>query len=390
MRVFALSFLFLLAFLSFFEMLLRYKNFYYAPWDFKGPFFIEEEDGYMTNPQYTRLTVNNFINAHPQWLKKEKETDIYRIALLGESTVFGLGEATDLKEGIIRRIREEFSDGKMSVLEPKIEIINLGFQSCGSDRTLITARELHKIKPDLVLIYSGHSELTSLANPKTNTMITGKYPILATLLRFRLLQIILYTMKDNYTGEDKQWVGQFKKTFSQEEKGLIFEEYRANLEKIVDESKKTGAKVILSTLGYNLRAIADLKLTESNYKRIDKNNGDLENIQRFCGMANYHYQKKNFLLTRFYLDKYNENNPAQGNASVFSNKIVAQTAIKKDVIYLDAEEIISQNSENGITGYDFFADHCHFNQEGSKFLQGIFVNSIFENDYQSFENFYSR
>ncbi|MBK47446.1 MAG: hypothetical protein CMI94_00265 [Pelagibacteraceae bacterium] len=88
--------------------------------------------------------------------KKKKPDDIYRVVILGGSTVFGDG-AESIKDNLPSKLKNEFIENQD--IKQKIEIINAGVGGYDSGQEFMYLyTELLSFKPDLVLVYNGWND----------------------------------------------------------------------------------------------------------------------------------------------------------------------------------------------------------------------------------------
>lgn len=113
------------------------------------PFFVqgqgELKQYYVTNPHFSN-SINNQIFP----IKKEK--GVTRIFVVGSSAAFAWPFTEEFGfTGYLRRVLDHFAPGKF-------EIINAAGMSFGSHRVYDVLKDVVKLEPDLVLVYSGNNE----------------------------------------------------------------------------------------------------------------------------------------------------------------------------------------------------------------------------------------
>lgn len=109
-------------------------------------------DIYPTGEYYNLITLNNY-GLHDSDLMMEKPRDTFRILILGDS--FPQGWQVKLEQGFPWLMENELN----SIASRKIEVINMGVDTYGTDRELLLFAALGwRFQPDLVLLsfYTGN------------------------------------------------------------------------------------------------------------------------------------------------------------------------------------------------------------------------------------------
>ena len=112
-------------------------------------------DEIIPNQQSNSVTINS-LGFRGEEFSPEKPDDVYRIFMLGGSTMFGHGSTSDQTTipGYAQEILQNHD------IELKIEIINGGIQGADSyAETKITENKLVNYSPDMVIIYDGWNDL---------------------------------------------------------------------------------------------------------------------------------------------------------------------------------------------------------------------------------------
>ena len=112
-------------------------------------------DELIPNQQSNSVTINN-LGFRGEEFSPEKPDDIYRIFMVGGSTMFGHGATSDQTTipGVVQKSFENYTD------EFKIEVINAGIQGADSyAETKIIENKLINYSPDMVVVYDGWNDL---------------------------------------------------------------------------------------------------------------------------------------------------------------------------------------------------------------------------------------
>jgi len=112
-------------------------------------------DELIPNQQSNSVTINS-LGFRGGEFSPEKPDDVYRIFMLGGSTMFGYGATSD-ETTIPGYLQEFFRNHDM---EFKIEIINAGIQGADSyAETKIIQNKIVDFSPDMMIIYDGWNDL---------------------------------------------------------------------------------------------------------------------------------------------------------------------------------------------------------------------------------------
>ena len=112
-------------------------------------------DELIPNQQSNSVNINS-LGFRGEEFSPEKPDNVYRIFMLGGSTMFGHGATSD-QTTIPGYVQEFFQKYDM---EFKIEIINGGIQGADSyTETKIIENKLINFSPDMVIIYDGWNDL---------------------------------------------------------------------------------------------------------------------------------------------------------------------------------------------------------------------------------------
>ena len=195
-------------------------------------------------------TIN--INSHgfrgPE-ISVEKSDDVYRIFVVGGSSMFGSGATSDGKT-IPGFLQKEFDN---VILPKKIEIINAGIGSATSfQETYLIKNYLIKFKPDLFIIYDGNNDshfhyfADSTLNPVVNDLeISDNF---FESLKFKNFQwyrtpFILNNLLSNNISNTSE---NMEKIQLNEIKSSITEKWTERWSRICDLGKKNDFKIIMT------------------------------------------------------------------------------------------------------------------------------------------------
>lgn len=360
-------------FFIFAESVLRLGDFRYEPWELKSDIFIKDEKtGEMiTNPEYAGRHV------YSQRFKAKKAKDVLRVIMIGASNILPLDDAEPLHQKL---------SSLLGVDKEKIEIINMGFLACGSDRMVISTREAVKYDPDVVMIYSGHSEFISFSKPENLNWHT-KFA-----LHSRLIQLLVKKIMKNLNRENNFFFLAYMRDYNRVDREYIFEEYRENLSEIIETIVKHKAVPVIGTLAFNRHSIDIPESPDKSdvLRRIAKpeihgdvlsfdaegiiNSADEEN--RFASIAMQLFDAERYEESKLFYDLSLEAQSAPSNATRINNRIVRNLSKKYSVELTDMSQIMDSMSVKGFSGYEYFWDNCHLNKQGQNILMLSFAESI--------------
>ncbi len=349
------------------EVILRAVGFRFSPWYLAAPEFVAEEDGVHLR------TASMFTDSQPygwpfcvdQRFTREKPPGTIRIAIAGESNVRNLGLCERLAAELGRRRNRP------------VEIINVAFAGCGSERVLLSVREALDLQPDAVVVYAGHNEFISVSNPSCALGPDKKPRRAPTLPDIRLLQFFT-----------KQWLKIAKprrealqgyaRIYDDRDKAEFYRTYEDNLSKIALACQVQGVPVIFCTLAYNYaRPPADYAAfpgAEDAGKwdlarlraELEKNSGN-PLLEYWVGRRLL--ESSNTTEATFHLEQafLRDANPIRASTEI--NRIVSGVAKESHSALVDIHQVIGAHATNGLPGDELFTDHCHLNEAGKKILE---------------------
>ena len=328
-------------------------------------------------------------------LPVDKPKGTYRIFVLGESAAMGDPDpAYSFSRYLEVMLAQRFP-------EMKFEVANTGSVAINSHVSLLIAKELTKLHPDLVILYSGNNEVVGPYGPGTALTSSGMWlPVVRASIWFRSTRIGQLLTK---LGSQKQEWGGMEMFLDKQVPAssplmkYAYANFDTNLRDTIAAAHDAGARVIVSTIATNSKDCApfasqhrpglsqdDLRkwsaLVEEGSRlqsadaydqairlyfeaeKIDDQYAEVEfRIARCLSRiskdqeAALHYSRARDLDTlRFRADsRINEINRAAANAGA-------------EVV--DADAIFAQNSTGGSTGSDLVFEHVHMTPAGNYLL----------------------
>jgi tetratricopeptide (TPR) repeat protein len=188
----------------------------------------------------------------------EKPAGTYRILVLGESAAMGdpapaFGFARILSVMLAARYPDR-----------RFEVVNAGVTTINSHAVREIARDSLRLQPDLVIVYMGNNEVVgpygvgTVFNPFTGNIGIIRAQLAAKSLRLGQMFDRLGRWAGANKGLPERWEGMtmfLGHEVRASDPGLqhVYAHFQRNLEDILASAENGGAKVILSTIGTNLK-----------------------------------------------------------------------------------------------------------------------------------------
>jgi tetratricopeptide (TPR) repeat protein len=326
----------------------------------------------------------------------EKTAGTYRIFVLGESAAMGDPDpAYAFSRYLEVMLRKNYP-------AMKFEVVNTGSVAINSHVLLPIAEGLAKERPDLFIIYSGNNEVvgpygpgTALTSSSMNMgVIRGSTFVRSTRIGQLLTKV--GTQKRDWGGMemflDKQVAA------SSPLMKNVYENFQTNLRDTVEAARRSGARVIVSTVATNLkdcgpfasahrdglsaeelrswtafvqqgselegaRAYPDALKAYQAATKIDDQYAELEfrTARSLWMLGDYGGAKQHFSRAR-------DLDTLRFRADSRINDINRRVAAASGVELVDAEAVFSKESPNGIVGSDLVYEHVHMTPLGDYLL----------------------
>src|SRR5579864_1040251 len=327
----------------------------------------------------------------------EKSQKTLRIFVLGESAAMGDPDpAYAFSRYLDVMLQQRYSS-------MKFEVVNTGSVAINSHVLLPIAKGLAGQKPDLFIIYSGNNEVVGPYGPGTALTSSGmSLPVVRASIfvhstRIGQLLTKVGTQKKEWGGMEMFLDKQVRA--SSPLMNYVYANFEQNLRDTVAAVRKSGARVIVSTVATNLRdcgpfsslhrenlgpdelrswtalvqqgsalesgrSDADAMRMYEAAAKIDDQYAELEfRMARNLWMqGDYAGAKQHFLRARD-LDTLRFRADSKINEI---NRSIASSTPGAELV--DAEEILSKESPNGIIGSDLVYEHVHMTPLGNYML----------------------
>jgi tetratricopeptide (TPR) repeat protein len=347
----------------------------------------------------------------PLRMPVKKPANTYRIFLFGESAAQGDPDPTFGAGRYLQTLLRERFPGT------DFEVVCVAMTAINSHAILPIARECARRDGDLWIIYMGNNEMVGPFGAGTvfGSRAPGINQIRTELAvkSTKVGQLLdgLIQKWDDHSSTPKIWSGlnMFKDhqvQYNDPNRLRAYANFNKNLEDILRAGQSTGVPIILSTVGSNLKdcapfgslhatALSETQKTEwnglfhygivletvGNYKEalkqfaqaaaIDPQYAELSFRMGSCDLAltNAAQALGEFELAR-------DNDTLAFRADTRINQIIRDATDKqvgKGVYFLDAAQMLAQNSPDKIPGNELFYEHVHLNFDGNYLLGRAFA-----------------
>ncbi len=404
-----------LLFFALVELGLRLFGFGY-PTSFLLPARIEGQDVLIQNDRFTRrfLGPNQARTPFPLAISKLKRPDTVRVFVFGESAAYGDPQP----DFGLPRMLEALLNGKYPGV--RFEVVNAAMTAINSHAVRDIARDCARQHGDIWVIYMGNNEV--IGPYGAGTVFGPKAPNLAlirTALVFKstrtgqCLEDLLGRFGGRPTG-DGEWGGMkmfVKNQVRQDDPRMatVYANFQRNLDDILRTGLDSGAKIVLSTVGGNLKDCApfgslhrmDLSADDlaewnrlyqkgveaqqsgqwteaaDNFRLADKVDDTFAELHfRWAGcclaLGQGAEALRHFTLAR-------DQDTLRFRADSRINEIIRQAAAdwsRKGVLSADAQEVLAGKSPHGLTGDEFFYEHVHLNFDGNYLLARTLAEQV--------------
>lgn len=369
---------------------------------------IGAEDYYVPNDQFGYRFFPPALARTPVSLRMavKKPANTYRIFVFGESAAMGDPDPTFGAWRYLQVLLRERFPGM------DFEVVCVAMTAINSHAILPIARECARRDGDLWIIYMGNNEMVGPFG--AGTVFGSRAPGVGlvradlTLKATKVGQLLdsLRQQWGNHSSTPKTWSGldMFKDhqlRHDDPNRLRAYANFKKNLEDILRAGQNAGVPVILSTVGSNLKDCAPFgSLHSAGLKETQQTEWD-----GFCqeGISletagNYREALKQFAQAAAIDSQYAElpfrmgscdlalTNAAQAlgefelardddtlafRADSRINQIIRDAAdeqVGKGIYFLDAAQILAQNSPDKIPGNELFYEHVHLNFDGNYLL----------------------
>jgi len=399
-----------------FELTLRIAGYGYDT-DYFVESRVDGEDYLIPNHSFTYRFFPKELSRAPLATRvaAQKPAGTYRIFLFGESAAYG---DPDPAYGVGRHLEvllgERFPGTEFEVICTAMTAIN-------SHAILPIARECAKLDGDLWIIYMGNNEMVGAYG--AGTVFSSRAPSLL-VVRFllalkatrsgQLLTAMLdNTRKDAEPPENWEGINMFSKNLRHDDPGRLtaYDNFRGNLEDILKVADSADVPVLLSTVASNIKDCAPFSSVRSESLTADQIGRwkeyffkglsheaageyvealdayseaatiDAGYAELSYRMGRCYWETRNFEEARKAFRMARDHDGLAVRADTRINDIVrdlARQLAAESGILIDAEQLLSERSPNGISGREQFFEHVHYTLAGNYQLARILLDGIVE------------
>ncbi len=386
-----------------------YPTSYFVPSEIKG------EDFLIPNSYFSYRFFPSALARRPFELRMatEKPTDSFRVFLFGESAAWGDPDPAYGVGRYLEVLLEERFAGT------NFEIVNTGMTAINSHAILPIAREATQLDGDLWIVYMGNNEMIGAFGP--GTVFSSKAPSL-TMARAILAvkstrtgqlmeSLISGVQKGEKAAEQWDGINMFSKNLAYADPGRLvaYDNFRANLQDILDAAAGAQVPVLLSTVSTNLKHTApfnsmhseDLDAAQISEWTTYYSQGVSLEKQGDCAKALEYYllaeaidsdyaelqfrmggcylQTASPELARVAYTRARDHDGLAVRADTRINQIIRDTAdlhVLEQVKLVDAVQLLAANSPDGIPGRDLFYEHVHYTLDGNYRLARLLAEEV--------------
>lgn len=335
-----------------------------------------------------------------------KTAETFRIVVLGESAAMG---DPDSSYGFSRYLEVMLRERYPNI---KFEVINTGSVAINSHVVLPIAEGLAKHQPDLFIIYSGNNEVVGPYGPGTVLTAGGmSLPAIRASIFYhstRIGQLItqLGTPKREWGGMAMFMDKQARASSARMQH--VYSNYEQNLRDTIEVARKSGARVIVSTVATNLEDCAPFASLHRENLTADElrswtalfqqgvaleNSGSYAEALKLYNSASAidaEYAELEFRIARS-VRGLGDNSKAREHfvrardldtlrfrADSKINEINRSVALSlQGVELVDADSLFNASTREGITNSDLIYEHVHLTPRGNYVLaQALFADIV--------------
>ena len=342
---------------------------------------------------------------NPFVIPAKKSEDTYRIFVFGSSAAQGVPDSAYSFSRILDCLLSE------QYPEVHFEVINTSMTAINSHVVVKIAKDCARYKPDLFVVYMGNNEIVgpygagTVFAPLSENLSFIRFGI--ALRGTRLGQLLTNLLQAANREKPPQFwggLGMFlDKQVSAEDQRLqvVYNNYKGNLETVIEIAQKRKVPVILTTVGSNIKdcppfaSLHRTNLTEDekrNFETLYKQGQDYDKAGQYAQALEKHlaaadiddeFAELQFCLGRLYFlsgqydeakqryIKARELDTIRLRADSRINRIIRETVRDSgsEGVYLaDAVKALEEQSPQQIPGEELFYEHVHLNFRGNYIL----------------------
>ena len=322
------------------------------------------------------FTQSQATNGNIEFFKKKKQTNTFRVFVLGESAAMGFPYTNNIS--FQRMLKYQLQKDNP---EKDIEIINLSLTAINSYTFYDFAKEIVHYEPDAIFIYGGHNEYYGALGVASSNTLGDRPSMIRFAIRLRQLRLSqwLEALKTSIMPQ-QDFSDNLMKYVVKEQvipyKSQLFarglEQFRQNMSLTLNLFHKHHIPVFLSTVGVNLK---DLKPFNSiTDKSIDKLNAN-----EYYALGQQLLEKQDTIAAYRAFNMARELDALRFRAPEEINNIIKELAeADTNVSFVDSEAAFKAESPYGIPGHKLLLEHVHPTIEGHRLITRCFLNALYK------------
>lgn len=343
-----------------------------------------------------------------------KPTRTCRIFVLGASAAMGMPEPAYNFGRILEVMLNE------ACPETRFEVITVAMVAINSHVVVEIAKDCAEYEPDLFIVYLGNNEVVGPFGPGAvfSPMSPGRFAIRAniTLKSTRIGQLTDQIFQSIIPKDQppKRWggLGMFLEKQVRYDSPLlepVYRHFEKNLSDICGIAHRSGARVILSTVGCNVKdspPFASLhkeslsKTEQQTWEEIYQQGIEHENAGRFSKavqsyltaaviddafadlqfrLGRCYWQQEEYENARLHYQKALHCDTLRFRANDRINAVIRSVADRQNknyVFLVDSVAALEENSPHGIPGEELFYEHAHLTFHGNYILARTMFSRI--------------
>lgn len=199
---------------------------------------------------YAYYSVRELSGPEPRVFSLPKPDKVYRIVVLGASTVEGFPYLSEVAfPQLMGTLLQEQLDDR------QFEVLNAGIVGINSFAMVDLVKQVCSVEPDLVILYTGHNEFYGPGGVGSNATFSSMlYPLMTRLRRFRSAQWLANQLEGG--DADKPLIESLARDVAIELDSATFQQaesfYRANLTKIAATCSRAKVPIMMCSVACNL------------------------------------------------------------------------------------------------------------------------------------------
>jgi Tfp pilus assembly protein PilF len=320
---------------------------------------IEGKAAYCDNPKFTwRFFPPQIAREFDSLvLAADKPADSYRIVVLGGSAAKGTPDGSYSFSRILQVMLEDRHP------QTGFEVVNAAIPAINSHVVVQIIDDFADHQVDLFVVYLGNNEVVGPFGAGTVFAPLSDHLAFIRLglaLRTTRLGQLFHNLFSSPDDAPKVWRGleMFEKrrvTEDDPQLEVVYRHFRQNLEDMVDIAQTSGARLVLCTVGTNLK---------DNPPFASEQHPDLSAEEHFRrGLTLWSQEKFEDARTSFIRAR--DLDTLRFRADTEINNIIREVAESPGVLLADVERTLEYNSPQRVTGEEIFFEHVHLNFHGN-------------------------